>query len=481
MEPFEIMVSESQERMLAIVRPDRLEPVLAVCRRWGLPAAVIGRVTDDGLITIVTGGVDGAGRPTTGSRVLASIPAVALTSDAIVHERVGRPPEIRRSAPAPGSPEMASDGLPERGTDPGAVLQALLGDPNLASRAWVTRQYDATVGTDTVEASERAAGVLRVKGTSKALVMATDANARVGRLDPWLGAAVAVAECARNIAITGARPLGVTNCLNYGSPERPEAFWELQEGVRGIGDACRALDLPVTGGNVSLYNESLAGSIAPTAQIGIVGLLDDISLLVRPAFRGAGDEVLLLGRTVPGLGGSVYAEIAGGVPDDRPPAVDLAAEKALLDLLPAAAAKRLLRSAQDVSGGGLAVALAECALWGGVGADLTVGVLSAPAVELFGEGPGRVVVTVAPGDAPALEALAAAHGVPVRRLGTTGGDRLLIRLAGDGATGAAEGRGATVADRLDAPLPVLRDAWERGLARALGEDDPVAPSASEER
>jgi phosphoribosylformylglycinamidine synthase subunit PurL len=481
MAPFEVMISESQERMFATVLPEKLHAVLAVCRRWALPAAVIGRVTADGDITIVTGGLDADGQPNTGAREIARIPARALTSDAIVHERVAQAPTHRRAAPAPGNPALAQDGLPERGMDPGAVLQALLGDPNLASRAWVTRQYDATVGTDTVEGSERAAGVLRVKGTRKALVVATDANARVGLLDPWLGAAMAVAECARNIAVTGARPLGVTNCLNYGSPERPEAFWQLQEGVRGVGDACRALGLAVTGGNVSLYNESAAGAIAPTAQIGIVGLLEDIDLLVRPAFRGAGDQVVLLGRTVPGLAGSIYAELAGIAPDDRPPALDLPAEVALGRFLRAAAAQRLLRSAQDVSGGGLAVALAECALWGDIGADLVVTVAAEPAVELFGEAPGRVVATVAPGSAEALAVLAVLHGVPIRRLGETGGDRLRIRLAGEGATGAAEERGAGVADALDEPLTALRDAWERGLPRALGEDGSATSNASEDR
>ncbi|MFN8621007.1 MAG: phosphoribosylformylglycinamidine synthase subunit PurL [Chloroflexota bacterium] len=483
MEPFEVMISESQERMFATVLPEKLDAVLEVCRRWNLPAAVIGRVTDDGDIAVITGGIGADGRANPGARELARIPARALTSDAIVHDRVGQAPTHRRNAPAPGAPTIPDGGLPERGMDPGAVLQALLGDPNLASRAWVTRQYDATVGADTVEASERAAGVLRVKGTRKALVVATDANARVGLLDPWLGAAMAVAECVRNVMVTGARPLGVTNCLNYGSPERPEAFWQLQEGVRGLGDACRALGLAVTGGNVSLYNESAAhGAIAPTCQIGIVGLLEDIDLLVRPAFAGEGDEVLLLGDTVPGLAGSIYAELAGGAaPDDRPPALDLAAEAALGRFLRAATAARLLRSAQDVSGGGLAVALAECALWGDIGADLAVTVAAEPAAELFGEGPGRVVVSVVPGSLAAVTALAAEHGVPLRRLGTTGGDRLRIRLAGLGATGAAEERGAGVADALDEPLGALKDAWERGLPRALGEDGSPASIASEDR
>ncbi len=481
MEPFEVMISESQERMLAVVLPEKAEAVLAVCRRWGLPAATIGRVTADGLITIVSGGIADDGSPLPGARVLARIPAAALTSDAIVHARVASAPTRRRPAPAPGLPVRQAGSLPERGMDSGAVLLALLADANLASRAWVTRQYDATVGTDTVEASERAAGVIRVKGTRKGLVMATDANARVGRIDPWLGAAMAVAECARNIAVTGARPLGVTNCLNYGSPERPEAFWELGEGVRGIADACRALGLPVTGGNVSLYNESLAGAIAPTAQIGIVGLLDELDLLVRPAFRAAGDAVVLLGSGGAGLGGSIYAELAGIDPDDPPPALDLAAEAALLRLLREAASARLLRSAQDVSGGGLAVALAECAFWGGIGADCAVPLHASPADDLFGEAPGRVVASVDPARLAELRALAERHGVPLRRIGTTGGDRLRIAL-GDPASATAEEGAVAEHGALDRTLAELREAWERGLPRALGEDaGDVVSVASEER
>ncbi|HEY8770837.1 MAG TPA: phosphoribosylformylglycinamidine synthase subunit PurL [Thermoleophilaceae bacterium] len=470
MAPFEVMISESQERMLAIVLPARLPEVLAICRRWNLPAAVIGRVTSDGDITVVAGGVDEAGQPLPASHELARVPARALASDAIVYDRLALPPAHRRAAPAPGAPELPHDGLPERGMDPGLVLQALLGDPNLASRVWVTTRYDATVGADTVEASEHAAAILRIKGTRKALVMATDACARVGALDPWLGAALAVAECTRNVAITGARPLGVTNCLNFGNPERPEAYWQLQEAVRGVGDACRALGLPITGGNVSLYNESPAGSIAPTTQIGVVGLLDDVERRVGPAFRAVGDVVGLIGQTVSGLAGSIYAELAGTAADDGPPPIDLEREAHLQGFLLAAADARLLRSAQDVSGGGLAVALAECAIWSGLGAELELPVATPPAVELFGEGPSRVVVSVAPERWSSLAALAAEHGLPSRRLGEVGGDRLWIRLVGEGATGAAEERGAGVADELDEPLAELRHAWNAGLPRALGEE-----------
>jgi phosphoribosylformylglycinamidine synthase len=468
LEPFEVMISESQERMCAAVRPERWPDVREVCERWGLPVAIVGRVTDDGDITVVTGGLDADGLGAPGARELARIPARALTSDAIVHERVAAAPTHRRGAPAPGAPISASDRLPERGMDPGAVLVALLGSANLSSRHAVYLQYDSTVGADTVAGPGRGAAVLRVKGTTKALVATTDGNHSVGAIDPWLGAALSVAEATRNVSITGARPLGVTNCLNYGDPTRPEAFWQLSEGVRGLGDACRALGLPVTGGNVSLYNESSSGAIAPTPEIGVVGLLEDVATLVGPAFVAEGDAVVLVGDAVPGLAGSAYAALAGAAPEDEPAMLDLATEAAAQAFIREAIARGLVASAQDVSGGGLAVALAESAMWGGHGASLRVPIGHSPAVDLFGEGPSRIVVSCGHRFEAALTLLARQHGLPVEPLGTVGGDRLVIELTVAGATGAAEERGSRVADTLDVPVGDLRHAWDHGLARALG-------------
>jgi phosphoribosylformylglycinamidine synthase II len=461
MEPFEVMISESQERMLAIVRPDREAEVRAVCERWGLPVAVIGTVTADGDIAVVDDGLE-----------IARIPAAALTSDAIVHERIAAPPSRRRSAPAPGAPDTSPGELPERGMDPAAVLLALIGSANLSTRRPVFEQYDSTVQANTVAGPGHGAAVLRIKGTRKVLVASTDANESVGLLDPWLGAALSVAEATRNISITGARPLGVTNCLNYGDPTRPEAFWQLSEAVRGLGDACRALGLPVTGGNVSLYNESPAGAIAPTPEIGVVGLLEDLDRLIRPAFDRQGDAVVLVGETTPGLAGSEYSRLAGSAAEDGPPSIDLAIEAALQAFLVEAAERGLLISAQDVSGGGLAVALAECAVWGdddrGIGAVVRLGVANSPAVDLFGESPSRVVCSTRPRFVPALVLLARHHGLAVEELGIVGGERLVIELAGAGATGAAEARGSRVADALDVSIADLRHASETGLSRALG-------------
>jgi phosphoribosylformylglycinamidine synthase subunit PurL len=463
MEPFEVMISESQERMLAIVRPERVTDVEAVCERWGIPSAVIGQVTDDGDVSVHDGG-----------REIARVPARALTSDAIVHARLAAPPARRRPAPAPGAPIVASDQLPERGMDPGAVLLALLGSPNLASRRGVFEQYDSTVGTATVTGPGHGAAVLRVRGTAKALVASTDANATVGAFDPWLGAALSVAEATRNVSITGARPLGVTNCLNFGDPTRAEAFWQLQEAVRGLGDACRALGLPVTGGNVSLYNESPRSAILPTPEIGVVGLIDDVALLIGPAFTRAGDRVVVVGEAAPGLGGSEYARLAGAAAEDGPPALDLGGEAAIQAFVRDAIARGLVASAQDVSGGGLAVALAEAAIWSGLGARVKLPVESSPAVDLFGESPSRLVLSARPAHVSALVRLAQEHGLPAFEIGEVGGDRVAVELVGAGATGAAEERGSDVADSIDVAVTDLRHAWDHGLDRALGWDHSTA-------
>ncbi len=476
LEPFEVMISESQERMVAIVEPGRWDAVRAVCERWDLPVAIIGRVTEAQDIVVLTGpggrgALDHTGRPVDGARELARIPARALASEAIVFQRESRPPARRRLAPAPGAPVESVDRLPLRGQDPGAVLLALLGSPNLSSRRSVYQQYDHNVQANTVAGPGRGAAIIRIKGTTKALVATTDGNAPVSALDPWLGAAMSVAEASRNVSITGARPLGVTNCLNYGDPTRPEAFWALAEGVRGLADACVALGLPVTGGNVSLYNEAPGSAIAPTPEIGIVGLLADVATRVGPAFRAAGNRVLLVGQAGPGLAGSEYALLAGKAVEDGPPGLDLATERQLQAFIREAIARGLVESCQDVSGGGLAVAIAEMCMWGDTGAQLRLGVGDSPAVALFGESPSRLVVETAPRHAPALALLARHHGLPVETLGTTGGPRLVVELGGEGATGAAEERGSRVADALEVTVADLRHAWEHGLPRALGWED----------
>jgi phosphoribosylformylglycinamidine synthase II len=420
MTPYEIMLSESQERMLVVAEPHRIDEIVAVCRRWELDATVIGRVTDDGLFRIVHDG-----------RTVAVIPGQELVDGCPMYA-----PEARESADA-----VARRARTPAGAEPPieASLEQLLDAPTLASKRWVFEQYDTTVRGRSVTPPGGDAGVLRVADTTFGLAMTVDGNARHVLLDPYEGGKGVVAEAARNIACTVARPLGVTDCLNFGNPSHPDVFFQFTESCRGIGDACRAFDTPVTGGNVSLYNQSPSGAIDPTPTVGMVGLLADISCAVGSHFQATGDAILLLGSTEGHLGGSAYwAEVLDTVAG-HPPAIDLVAERALHDLLIEAAAAKLLRSAHDLSDGGLAVALAECCI-GGPWATATLGAMvdldddrAAGVTDvgwLFGEDAGRVVVSARATDIASIEQLAKAHGVPCRTIGSVagpGGDLVVSR------------------------------------------------------
>jgi phosphoribosylformylglycinamidine synthase II len=409
LEPFEILTSESQERMLAIARPERLEDVLAVCERWGLPATVIGRLVPGSTLRVVVG-----------EDTVATVPARSLADEGPVYDR-------------PLSPPSGSDGA--RGEDPtfetvtvapGDALLAVLGSPNIASKRWVWEQYDHLVQGGTVVRPGADAAVVRIEGTMKALALATDGNGRFGHLDPYLGAAHAVAEAARNVATVGATPLAITNCLNFGNPERPEVMWEFVESIRGMADACRALGTPVTGGNVSFYNESGNSAIWPTTVVGMLGLIEDYRLLVRPEFSEPGLEIYLLGETHPELGGSEFAEVVLGRVAGRPPTLDLEREAALHRVLVEAAREDLLAASHDCSDGGVAVALAECAIAGNTGFAVSLPGDLPWYVGMFAESASRAVVAVRPDRASSLEALAAGHGVAWSRLGETGGPRMVF-------------------------------------------------------
>ncbi|HEU5170311.1 MAG TPA: phosphoribosylformylglycinamidine synthase subunit PurL [Gemmatimonadales bacterium] len=421
MTPYEIMLSESQERMLVVAEPARVPQIQAVCAKWELTAMPVGRVTDDGIFRVLHHG-----------QVVAAIPGQPLVEDCPIYE-----PEARESAEAQarraGRPVVRPSGRPED------ALRTLLDSPNIASKRWVYEQYDSTVQAATVLGPGGDAGVLEVPGTGFGLALTVDCNARLVALDPYEGGKAAVAEAARNIACTGAVPLGITDCLNFGNPEKPEVFFQFREACRGIGDACRAFDTPVTGGNVSFYNESPAGAVDPTPTIGMVGLLERVEDRVPAHFRTPGDRIVVLGATRGELGGSAYwAEVLDFV-GGTPPAVDLEAERRLQRLLAAAARARLLRSAHDCSEGGLAVALAEAAIGGpyagrgfGAAVDLGAGAPGlAPEALLFGEDGARAVVSCAPDAEPALLAMAAEHRVPARGAGVVGqpGGRLELRLA----------------------------------------------------
>jgi phosphoribosylformylglycinamidine synthase II len=433
MQAFEILTSESQERMLAIVHPSKLEQVRAVCERWGLQIAVIAELVEGGGLTVTHRG-----------EVVAEVPAVSLVDEGPVYDRPREAPER-----APGAADDPAF-LPFD-DDLAASLRAVLGSPNVASKRWVWQQYDSIVQGQTVAASGGDAAVVRLPGTMKALALTTDGKGRYGVLDPYLGAMHAVAEAARNVAVTGARPLAITNCLNFGNPERPSVMWQFAESIRGMREACLALGTPVTGGNVSFYNESGDSAIWPTPVIGMLGLLADHRLRVPSAFPRAGLAIYLLGETFAELGGSEFAEIVLGVIGGRPPTLDLDRERALIALLVDAAASDLVVSAHDCADGGLAIALVESAIDAGHGFAVTIESDLPAHVALFSESASRAVVGVAPEREPSFVSLAETHGVPVTRLGETGGPRIVF-------DGMVE---TTVAE--------LREIHETAIPRLLGE------------
>jgi phosphoribosylformylglycinamidine synthase II len=430
MTPYDVMLSESQERMLVVVQRGREAEVESLFRAWDLTSAVIGEVTDDGNLTVLDE-----------SDLVARLPVQLLTEGAPIRRLVGLAPE-------PG-PALDLDALPPL-VDPAAVLMRLLASPNLSSRRSIFRQYDLMVGDSTVIAPGGDAAVLRVKGTRLGLAMTTDCNSRYCHLDPNLGAQLAVAEAARNIVATGAEPLAVTDCLNFANPDRPEIYWELEETVAGLATACKALELPVVSGNVSLYNESSGESaIFPTPVVGMVGLLEDYGQRLGAGLRSEGDFVVLVGSSHNDLGGSEYLKVEHGLVAGRPPALDLARERAVNKLVLQAARAGLVRSAHDCSDGGMLVALAECCLLGGIGVRCPPLRSEAPVgldAAFFGESPSRFIVSVPSRAMPELQTLARRHHVEIALLGLAGGDTL-------------EFEGQFKLSLLD-----MRQAWEGGLS-----------------
>jgi phosphoribosylformylglycinamidine synthase len=421
MTPYEILLSESQERMLVVARRDRVRDVQAIAAKWELEAVAIGRVTDDGMFRVRAGPV-----------VVAEIPGRRLVDDSPVYH-----PEARESDAAAARRARRPTG---RAPDLTAAWRRLLGTPAVASKRWVFQQYDSTVRAGTAIGPGGDAAVVLIPETSRAIAVATDGNSRYVLLDPYEGGKAAVAESARNVACTGARPIGITNCLNFGSPERPEVFFQFREACRGIADACEALETPVTGGNVSFYNESPQGAVDPTPVIGMVGVLDDVRRAVGAHFTTPGDTLILLGETRGHLGGSAYWAHVLETVAGAPPPVDLGAERRLVDLLVSLAGAGLLRSAHDCSDGGLAVTLAESAMGGpyaraGFGADVDLspfpGALAGPEA-LFGEDHGRALLSVDPAHAERVLSAARGAGVAAARLGRVGepDGAVTVRVAG---------------------------------------------------
>ena len=486
MTPYEIMLSESQERMLVVAKRGREGEVQELFSRWGLHSDLIGIVTDDGIV-----------RVREGERVVAEIPTRLLTDEVPIYCREGvRPSWIEEAHRF----DLAS--LPLR-EDYGQSLLDLLASPNLCSRQNVYRQYDHMVQTNTVVPPGGGdAAVLRVKGTRKGIALTTDGNGRYCYLEPRLGGAIAVAEAARNLVCSGAEPLAVTDCLNFGNPEKPEVFYTLKESVEGMAEACRALDVPVISGNVSLYNENNGSAIYPTPVAGMVGLLEDVaSQATGMAFRAVGDLVLLVGRSFDDLGGTEYVKLATGKVQGVPPRIDLEMESRVQRCCLEAIRAGLVRSAHDCSDGGLAVALAESCLAGGLGLECSEEALQRLLERdgcrldslLFGESQSRIVLSLSPERLPELEMLAAERDVPLAVLGTVRAPGIRHQVSGDGETGGLgdagtrghrdaekppfpleEGRGEGSEDAarfrlgrwIDVALSELREAWSRDFMSA---------------
>ncbi len=461
MTPYEIMLSESQERMLLVAERGREREVLDVFKKWGLDAVVIGEVKDGELAVVKNHGV-----------VAAEIPAHPLAEEGPVYQRPIAAPATRVES------EKDWFSFSAEGTELTENFKKLLASPAIASKRWITEQYDTMVRTNTLAGPGASdAAVVRIKESEKdgpngktmrALALSTDGNGRWCQLNPKVGAMHAVAEAARNVATSGARPIAATNCLNFGSPEKPEVMWQFSRAIDGIAEACTALGTPITGGNVSFYNETLGKSIYPTPVIGVLGILEDASRVVKIAFRNAGDVIVLLDgvdaaerarHAVPlrEFSSSEYSKTVGYVVAGEPPAIDLAAEKRLIDCLVALATDGVVVSAHDISDGGLALTLAESCFASpqAVGANVKLQDSDAAAeFESFGERGARCVVSVAPAKLAALQGIARQYGVEASEIGqVTSGPSLSI-----------EHKGRAV---IDSPVQGLRDVWANSLERTL--------------
>ncbi len=428
--PYEMMLSESQERMVLVAKKGREEELVKVFQRWGLEVADIGQITDTGRAVLEWKG-----------SVVADIPIQPLTEEAPVYRRpVAEPSDLAKRWEAPEVPQ------PEdlRGT-----LEKLLATPDFASKAWIWNQYDTSVRTNTVQGPGGDAAVLLLKGTPSGLAMTSDVNPVYCTLDPRRGGAQAVAEAVRNLACAGAEPVGLTDCLNFGNPENPEVSWQFREAIRGMSIACRALGVPVISGNVSFYNETEGESIDPTPTVGMVGVIPALANLPDPFFLRQGDRVVLLGRDRSEFGGSAYLRLLHGIEQGRPPEVDLDAELRLAKLLRGLVVRNLIRSAHDLSDGGFLISLAELCLGRGMGATVEVPLEGA---DLFSETQARALVACAPAAVEQVLRAAEEAGVPAAEIGEAGGGELVVRSGGD---------------LLRAPVAGLYAIWSTALPKAL--------------
>ena len=431
--PEEILMSESQERMMAVVEPDDVAAFLVICAKWEVDATVIGEVTDTGRLHI----------DWHGERVV-DVPPRSVAHDGPTYHRPFARPDSQDALQADGAEALAR---PSTGEELRETVLLLAASPNLCDKSWVTDQYDRYVRGNTVLAQPSDSGMIRIdEDTNLGVAVSTDCNGRFALLDPYAGAQLALAESYRNVATGGATPLAISDCLNFGSPEDPAVMWQFAEACRGLKDGCLELGIPVTGGNVSLYNQTGETAILPTPVVAVLGVIQDVTKRTPSAFEAAGERIFLLGETREELSGSEWAHVVHGHLGGLPPAVDLVGEKALAELLREGVG--LLTSAHDLSDGGLAQTLVESGLRHMVGATVTVP--GDAFVGLFSESAGRVVVTVAEGDDEQLVALAQRHGVALTDLGVTGGDSLVVE------------------DQFELALLEVRSAWMATLPAALG-------------
>jgi phosphoribosylformylglycinamidine synthase len=432
MTAYEMMLSESQERMLFVTEPQHEEQAKAIFARWGLDCVKVGKVTDDGRLRLFHKGEQ-----------VADIPVKALVDDCPVYHKPSKVPDYYVKN---GSIDTNRY---EQVLDLNGALKKVLGSPSLASKEWVYSQYDYQVRTSTAVVPGSDAAVVTIRGTRKALAMTTDCNGRYVYLDPEVGGRIAVAEAARNIVCSGGEPLAITDNLNFGSPEKPEVFWQMEKAVDGMAEACRYFETPVIGGNVSLYNENAKGAIYPTPVVGMVGLVHDLDHITTQEFKAEGDVIFLLGETKAELGGSEFQYAVHGVTEGRPPELDLATEKKLHGAILGAIRRGLVASAHDLSEGGLAAALAEACFGRGLGAAVDFQSNLRPDIALFSESQSRALLSARPERADELAAWLGSQGVPAQRLGTVGGDRLTIRVNGRAA--------------IDASVDELRKEWKDAI------------------